>query len=122
MYRLQRCWRDLRRLPPHMPVHALLDFAFGQPIAPWQIRSEIERLVELVAERRPRTVLEIGTARGGTLFLWTRVAHPEAVIISIDLPGGLFGGGYRRWKLPLYRAFALPNQSIHLLRADFPQT
>lgn len=118
MYKCRRRRRHLRRLPARMSVQALLDFAFGQPIAPWQVRSEIQKLMEIVAERRPRTVLEIGTARGGTLFLWTRVIHPEASIISVDLPTGSFGGGYPNWKIPLYRAFALPGQEIHLLRAD----
>jgi cephalosporin hydroxylase len=101
-----------------MSVEALLEFAFGESIAPWQIRSEIQRLVEMVAKYRPRVVLEIGTARGGTLFLWTRLAHPEATIFSIDLPGGMFGGGYPRWKMPTFRAFARPGQHTHLLRAN----
>ena len=117
-YKCWKCRRHVRRLPAQMSVRALLDFVFGQPIAPWQIRSEIQKLVEIVAERRPCTVLEIGTASGGTLFLWTRVVHPEGSIISLDLPAGLFGGGYPEWKIPLYRAFALPGQEIHLLRAD----
>jgi hypothetical protein len=40
--------------------------------------------------------LEIGTARGGTLFFLTRLASPHATIVSVDLPGGPFGGGYPR--------------------------
>jgi predicted O-methyltransferase YrrM len=35
-----------------------------------------------------RAVLEIGTERGGTLFLFTRAADPEAKLVSIDLPSG----------------------------------
>lgn len=117
-YKCWKCRRYLRRLPMQMSVQALLDFVVSQPIAPWQIRSEIKKLMEIVSERRPRTILEIGTARGGTLFLWTRVVHPEGSIISLDLPAGSFGGGYPEWKMPLYRDFALPGQKIHLLRAD----
>jgi predicted O-methyltransferase YrrM len=71
-----------------------------------------------VAGLSPRVVLEIGTARGGTLFLFTRVAGPEAKLISIDLPGGPFGGGYPRWKVPLYKSFARGRQKIYLLRKD----
>ncbi len=67
---------------------------------------------------RPRVVLEIGTAGGGTLFLFTRVADTEAKIISIDLPGGPFGGGYPKWKTSLYKSFARRGQRIYLLRRD----
>ncbi|MGA2119890.1 MAG: hypothetical protein ABSH56_34745, partial [Bryobacteraceae bacterium] len=59
--------------------------AFLQPI---QIEEELASLVEDVRRLDPRTVVEIGTSMGGTLYLWTRVARPDAVIVSIDLPGG----------------------------------
>jgi len=77
-----------------------------------------------VAELRPKVILEIGTARGGTLFLFTRIADPEAVIISIDLPGGPFGGGYPSWRIPLYKSFSKGEQKIYLIRKDShdPQT
>jgi predicted O-methyltransferase YrrM len=92
--------------------------AFGVSIKPSQVRYEVAKLLEVVAELRPRIVLEIGTAGGGTLFLFTRVADPEAKIISIDLPGGPFGGGYPRWKIPLYKSFSKGGQKIYLLRRD----
>jgi cephalosporin hydroxylase len=114
----RRCSRALRRLPEDMTVPALLDFSYKQPISPWQIRSEIEQLAQTIAEQKPRTVVEIGTASGGTLFLWARLSHPEAIIISIDLPGGPFGGGYAVWLASLYRSFALSRQRIHLIRGD----
>ncbi|HEV8128311.1 MAG TPA: class I SAM-dependent methyltransferase [Candidatus Eisenbacteria bacterium] len=82
------------------------------------MRSEIEAFLELVAARAPRVVLEIGTADGGTLFLFTRVAAPNAVMVSVDLPGGPFGGGYPAWKAALYRSFARPGQEISLVRGD----
>jgi len=50
--------------------------------------------------------------------LFSRVSRSNATIISIDLPGGLFGGGYPRWKIPLYKSFARDHQKIHLIRAD----
>ncbi len=67
---------------------------------------------------KPKVVLEIGTAYGGTLFLFSRVASKDATIVSIDLPGGRFGGGYHVWRLPLYKSFAVSAQRIHLLRGD----
>ena len=63
-------------------------------------------------------IAEIGTANGGTLFLFSRIASEYAVLISIDLPGGKYGGGYDITKIPLFKAFALPEQKIRLLRAN----
>jgi cephalosporin hydroxylase len=104
-------------------IYDTLDLAFsfqalGASIKPAQVREEIAKLLELVAGLRPRVVLEIGTAGGGTLFLFTRAADPNAKIISIDLPGGPFGGGYPKWKVPLYKSFAREGQRIYLLRRD----
>ncbi|WP_197535048.1 class I SAM-dependent methyltransferase [Thermoproteus tenax] len=83
-----------------------------------QIREEVEQLVRLVAGVRPSVVLEIGTARGGTLFLWTWAATDDALLISVDLPGGLFGGGYPWLKGFLYRSFARGRQRVVLIRGD----
>jgi len=46
------------------------------------------------------------------------VASKDATLISVDLPGGRFGGGYFLWRAFLYKSFALPNQCIHLFRMD----
>ncbi|MEM2465500.1 MAG: class I SAM-dependent methyltransferase [Candidatus Bathyarchaeia archaeon] len=91
---------------------------FGVSIKPCQIEYEIAKLIELVYSIKPKVILEIGTANGGSLFLFTRVAESNATLISIDLPGGMFGGGYPRWKIPIYKAFARENQKIFLIRAD----
>ena len=56
-------------------------------------------------------MLEIGTARGGTLFLLCRAAHDEALIISLDLPYGRNGGGFPRWKESTYRPLPSPGRS-----------
>jgi predicted O-methyltransferase YrrM len=110
-------------------IHDALDFAFsfqvlGVSIKPAQVEYEIAKLLGVLADLRPKVNLEIGTAGGGTLFLFTRVADPKAKIISIDLPGGRFGGGYRKWKIPLYKSFSKERQKIYLLRRDShdPQT
>jgi predicted O-methyltransferase YrrM len=102
-------------------IYDALDFAFsfqafGASIKPSQVKDEIAKLLEIVAELRPKIVLEIGTEGGGTLFLFTRIADPEAKIISIDLPGGPFGGGYPKWKIPLYLSFSKCSQKLHLIR------
>jgi cephalosporin hydroxylase len=87
-------------------------------VTPWQYREEILALAKEMEKKKPRVVLEIGTASGGTLFLATRLAADDALLISIDLPNGLFGGGYPDWKIPLYTSFARKKQKIELIRAD----
>jgi cephalosporin hydroxylase len=48
-----------------------------------QVRSEIIALAKAVAALRPDTILEIGTARGGTLLIWASLASRQ--VISCDL-------------------------------------
>jgi cephalosporin hydroxylase len=83
-----------------------------------QMPTEISRLLTAVQALRPKRILEIGTARGGTLFMTSRVVEPDATLISLDLPGGMWGGGYPRWKAGVYRRMVLPSQEVHLIRAD----
>lgn len=85
---------------------------------PRQNPEEIETLYRRVLALKPRRVLEIGTARGGTLYLWTQAAAPDATLISLDLPGGAFGGAYPAWRIPFYGAFAREKQTMHLLQED----
>lgn len=87
-------------------------------IRPRQTPTEIEDAYSAVLAIHPHRVLEIGTARGGTLYLWTQAATEDAVLVSVDLPGGDFGGGYPSCRVPFYQAFAQRDQKLHLLRAD----
>ena len=114
-------YRGLNGHPAFDDIDSLLDFtktAYHGLIYPIQVRSEFSSLLKLVQEKKPRTVVEIGTARGGTLFCWTRVIPDDAHLISIDLPAGNFGDGYGVWRSPIYRSFARGRQHIDLLRGD----
>ena len=112
--------KTLKRKP--LDLEGLVNFSFyemgGLLIKPMQIKEEISELLKILDKIKPKITLEIGTANGGTLFLFSQVATNDATILSIDLPGGKFGGGYSKWKIPLYKSFARKNQKIHLIRAD----
>jgi predicted O-methyltransferase YrrM len=79
---------------------------------------ELRPVVALLQRRRLHTVIEIGTMKGGTLWLWCQLARPDAMIISIDLPGGEFGGGYHLKDLARFRSYAQEDQLLHFLRSD----
>lgn len=123
-------WRLRRAVRRADTVQELVHVAMntscrGLSIEPFQLEDELLEFLEIVEQRRPRTVLEIGSAKGGTLFLLCQMCPPDALLISLDLPQGAFGGAsYPRWKEPLYRAFRRKDQTLHLLRADShdPQT
>ena len=79
-----------------------------------QKREEIQWLFELVRAARPRIVLEIGLDLGGTFFLWSRAAAPDAHLFAIDTrpPGRL--GVWSAFPL-VRRGFAVGAQRVSLL-------
>jgi len=79
---------------------------------------EIEHLFDEICQLNPERVLEIGTAKGGTLYLWAQAASDNASLMSVDLPGGDFGGAYAPCRSALYKSFARPGQTINLELAD----
>lgn len=70
-----------------------------------QQRSEILSLAKAVAELKPKNILEIGTARGGTLLIWSQLASQK--VVSCDL----LDPGVRR---PLYEAFPPPESQCQV--------
>ena len=113
--------QDMRSVGPVEDLNELFDLAsrgFYSAICPIQVRSEFIRLLELIRSEQPKRILEIGTANGGTLFMLSRVIHPDSLLVSVDLPGGKFGGGYPARFVPLFEAMPLPTQNLHLLRED----
>ena len=80
--------------------------------------KELTSFVSVIRDRELGVIVEIGTARGGMFYLWTQLAPDAAEIISIDLPGGAFGGGYTEAEIEKLRAYAKPGQRVHFLRSD----
>jgi cephalosporin hydroxylase len=98
---------------------ALADVVFRyRGITPIQVRSELLEFASLVQKQRPKSLLEIGTRNGGTFFMLCQLADPHATVISLDLPGGRFGGGYGGFRIPVLRRMKQTEQQLHLLRAD----
>jgi predicted O-methyltransferase YrrM len=83
-----------------------------------QKKSELRPFISFLREQELRTVVEIGTYKGGTLWLWCQLAKANAKIVSIDLPGGPFGGGYDDAEAEGFRPFARRGQEMCLIAAD----
>jgi predicted O-methyltransferase YrrM len=114
--------RDLVRADPYL---WRLGFWHGTQLAREAKRRraiqkirEFAPLLALVRRRRPRRIVEIGTAAGGSFYAWCRVAAANAVIVSIDLPGGSFGGGYSQDDLPRLQSYGLEGQQLSFILAD----
>ena len=118
--------RELRGFMEHTDPDQLVDATesyigrgFYARIRAVQERSEILGLTEIVRRLAPRVVVEIGTYKGGTLFLWCRLCREARLIASIDLPGGRWGGGYGSRRERLYREFLYDRDTeLVLMRAD----
>ena len=95
-------------------------FSLYRSIRSVQNVDELTGLAERFHSIRPRVIVEIGTRAGGTLFSFIR-SNPQAeLVVSIDLPGGNFGGGYSARKLRLFQQFVSdrPQTRLECLRVD----
>lgn len=90
----------------------------GYSLRPYQVDDEILGLLSELRGRGASRIVEIGTARGGTLFLLLRSLPGSAHVVSVDLHRGAFGGGYPHWKIPLFRAAAWGGPRLSLLRGS----
>lgn len=108
---------------PQTP-EAAIDYCDQRPIRLRQVRAEILEWTKVLAAAAPKRSMEIGTYRGGTLYLLCNFSAPDAKIISLDLPRGRFGGGYHWAKIPLFKCFPRSGQTLRLIRADshLPET
>lgn len=115
-----RAVEDIRnRMEEEEGLEDILDTVFEvNPGSPYaieisQLREEIKGLAELVAEEEPETVLEIGTLRGGTFYIWSRHLETAEHVVSLDLPGH----GIRSRRDDLLCEFA-PSKDVSVIRGD----
>lgn len=105
-------------------LDTVLDVKPGYPpydVFTMQLRDEIRSLTNLVEKEQPQSVLEIGTAKGGSFYIWSRHLDSVNRLISLDLPGGRFGGGYDEQKTEIFKGFS-PSKNMDFVRADSHQS
>ena len=91
----------------------------AQRLGAMQKLRELAPLVALVRRETPAVIVEVGTARGGSFAAWCEVADPRATLVSIDLPGGPFGGvDSPPADEATLRRYGRREQKLHVLRAD----
>ena len=82
-------WRTATRTLERLPVSLRSPRQLArESLAAGAIQKvpELTRLIALVRARRPDAVLELGSFLGGTLAAWCKLAAPDAVLVSVDLP------------------------------------
>lgn len=80
--------------------------------------SELHSLYALLKGMDLSVVVEIGSAHGGVFYGLCQVARSNATLVSIDLPGGKFGGEAVPMDESILRAYGRKGQNIHLIRRD----
>jgi len=116
LLRYAAVFRQLRRVRT-VAQDLTFDKAYGfadAEIGIVQKPEEIRWLFELVRAERPRVVLEIGLDFGGTFFLWSRAAAPDAHLVAIDTKAVGRLGMWSPFSL-VRRAFAVGSQRVTLL-------
>lgn len=80
--------------------------------------TELHSFLNFMKGRLMDTIVEIGTARGGVFYALCQIGGNEAKIISIDMPGGAFGGGYVETDIETFKTFGKDGQHLHFIRKD----
>jgi predicted O-methyltransferase YrrM len=75
-------------------------------------------LFALIRDRQLNAVVEIGTSNGGVFYGLCKLAAPTATMVSIDLPGGPFGGVMWIDGNKALMSYGKPKQKLEFLRFD----
>jgi len=71
-----------------------------------QVEPEITKLAEVVKALEPKVVVEIGTAYGGTLFMWSQFASKKVISCDLEHPW---------YKQKLYEDFPPPGSGCQVV-------
>lgn len=101
-------------------THRYQSRGFYDNIHAVQRESEISGLTRIVQQLQPKVIVEIGTYKGGTFFIWCRSSPQLDLIVSIDLPSSYFGKSYAQHRAKLYREFLFdrPHTQAAFLHND----
>jgi predicted O-methyltransferase YrrM len=111
-WRLIRQGQQLRKaIGTNTSLATCCDALWASPFRPLQKRSEALELFGLVNSLRPNAICEIGTAGGGTAFLFTRSAAANAMLISVDI-------AFDYSRRVAIRQFAENQQTLFCLQGD----
>jgi predicted O-methyltransferase YrrM len=84
--------------------------------------GECAAFLRYIGDRKPKVVVEIGTAQGGMLYALAQLAADDAHIISIDFPGGDLGGTipdvYGERDTEKMRSYIRASQRVEFLQMD----
>jgi len=90
----------------------LIEFTRNYPdFQPAQKFSEIKKIMELASAPNVHTLCEVGTYKGGALFLLAQAAANDSLLISVDIEYT----DYRDW---IYQKFAKPGQRIKCIKGN----
>ncbi len=82
----------------------------------FQNKYEMIEFSKLIDKLKPKIILEIGTAMGGTLYLLSRFSASKAILISLDLPEVIVGGKFFPSNPSFFKKFVKKKQKIILIR------
>ncbi len=106
-------------MPTNEKIESLFDFSrsysyLGTNIAPLQNKLEFIDFYNYVLNNlKPvRTIVEIGTAKGGTLFLFTQMLEEDGLVISLDRYK------FPQWKVNLFHTFSRKGANISIVTGD----
>jgi len=81
--------------------------------------KELLELITFIRNRpAPKNILEIGTDKGGTFWLWCRLAADNGKIISIDMPLPHHNKSFIEQQQKQFGAYKKADQSLFFIRAD----
>lgn len=123
---LREAVRQLQEFRDQLPTEAMLltlpllfrGKGYYRTLGMKQNLVELQSFVQFLEPQKVSSALEIGTMKGGTLYLWCQLSDPRARIYSIDLPRGRFGGGYSSKLELLFHQFKQPNQELLCIQGD----
>lgn len=111
--------KQVERLNESTTPEQLVNFAMQyQAVRPVQVHSEFLALAELVKKQNCKYILEIGSYRGGTLFVFSQLSDAGATIISVDYSFDLVGRCLRLVRNALLRKLIRRGQSLFMLRRN----